>query len=61
MSYKSIEKYFYFLFLNRNIRKLCKYISLLKMFGFKMEYAYNKPWETSNKLSFVAYGFLYYL
>ena len=43
MSYKSIENCFYFLFLNRNIRKLCKYISLLKMFEFKMEYAYNKP------------------
>lgn|GEM_PF-4094803 len=43
MDYKSIGKYFYSLFLNRIIRKLCKYISLLKMFGFKMEYAYNKP------------------
>ena len=32
MGYKSIGKYFYSLFLNRNIRKLCKYISLLKMF-----------------------------
>lgn len=43
MSYLSMGKYFYFLFLNRNIRKLCKYISLLKMFGFEMEYGYNKP------------------